>query len=92
MTFENAAKLQYRYATYYAIILVGPNGERETLGKTQRKSGSGLLLVLERESVQARMREFPGAYSITLKKTASALILSNGWRIEFGGTIRQEAD
>jgi hypothetical protein len=24
------------------------------------------------------------------KKTATALHLSNGWRIEFGGTIRQE--
>jgi hypothetical protein len=92
MTFAEAARRQYRYHTFYTVFLVGPAGEREPVGTTQRKSGSGLLAVLRRDSVQERVRQFPGVESITLKKSADRLAFSNGWALVFGGTIRQEAE
>lgn len=91
MTFEDAARVQYRRQTVYTVCLSGPDGEREQVGTTSRKSGTGLLTVLKRDSVQAHVRRLPGAETATLKKTADRLLFSNEWRLEFGGTILQEA-
>lgn len=92
MTFDEAARAQYRRHPIYTVWLVGPAGEREQIGATQRKSGDGLLKVIARESVQERMRRFPDAESLRCAKRKGGLELTNGWRVEFGGTIRQEAD
>ena len=91
MTFADAQQRQYLYRTVYTVWLVGPAGEREQVGTTQRKSGTGLMSVLRRESVQTRIAALPGAASATFTKRADRLEFSNGWRLEFGGTIRQEA-
>lgn len=92
MRFEDAARAQYQRHSIYTVYLVGPDGEREQVGTTSRKSGTGLLTVLGRDSVQARVRLLPGAETATLKKTAERLVFSNGWSLEFGGTIRQESE
>jgi hypothetical protein len=92
MTFSQAARQQYLRHTIYTVVLVGPNGEREQVATTQRKSGTGLVSILRRESVQARIAQLPGAATATFTKKATSLFFSNGWRLEFGGTIRQEAD
>lgn len=91
MTFEQAARVQYRRSSFYAVFLVSPDGTRQALGSTQRKTGAGLMNLLRGERAQAIVMAIPGVESVTFKKTASALILSNGYRIEFGGTIRQES-
>lgn len=91
MTFHEAALRQYRRRTLYVVLLIGPNGEREELGRTIRKSGHGLLDVLSRDYVQERVKLLPNAETACFKKFADRLELDNGWRIEFGGTIRQEA-
>lgn len=91
MTFEQAAKRQYLRSSLYTVWLVGPNGERESLGSTSRKSGSSLIAILGEKSVQERVSRLPEAATATFTKKADRLIISNGWRIEFGGTIRQEA-
>lgn len=93
MTFNEAAAKQFRHTSFYTVQLVKDNGSRVELGSTQRKSGAGLLYCIGSDRVQAIIRaEVPNADAITItKKTAKALHLSNGWRIEFGGTIRQEA-
>lgn len=91
MTFERAARLQRNLHTIYTVYLVGPDGQGEQVGDTQRKSGAGLVEILQRESVQERLRSLPGAATATFKKEAGRLVLSNGWRLEFGGTIRQAA-
>lgn len=92
MTFEHAARAQYLRSSYYTVWLHGPNGEKELLAHTQRKSGSGLLAVLYRPSVQERVKQLPGAESARLQKFKDRLELSNGWTIRIGGTIRQEAE
>lgn len=92
MTREQASKRQYLRSSFYEVYLVGPNGEREKIARCQGKSGRWLLRVLEGEKVQARMRQFPNCEELAItKKTATALVLSNGWRMEFGGTMLQEA-
>lgn len=94
MTFNEAAKYQYRYGTYYTVWLVKPDGTRVELGFTARKSGTGLLRLIKGKSVQATLRDTIGPeveYFAIVKKTATALVLSHGWRIEFGGTIREES-
>jgi hypothetical protein len=92
MTFAEAAKRQHLYGSYYTIWLVSPEGKREYIGFTGRKSGAGLFKFLQRDTMQSLMkRRFLDVASLSFKKTATALILSNGWKIEFGGTIRQEA-
>jgi len=91
MTFPEAARRQHLYSSIYTVWLVAPDGTREQIGTTQRKTGSGLRAVLARPSVQERIAKIPGIEDVRLKKTASALIFTNGYRIEFGGTIRQEA-
>jgi hypothetical protein len=88
---EQAANKQYLRSSFYTVWLVGPNGERESLGSTQRKTGSSLVRIMREKAVQARLSELPGADSATFTKKADRLLISNGWRIEFGGTIRQEA-
>lgn len=92
MTFNQAARKQYLHSTFYTVWLVGPNGERESLGSTQRKSGSKLMQILCETAVQERVSKLPGAETATFTKKADRLVFSNGWRIEFGGTIRQEAE
>lgn len=92
MKFADAARAQYQRHSIYTVYLVGPDGEREEVGTTQRKSGIGLMTVLWRDSVQERVRRLPGAESATLKKMAERLVFSNGWSLEFGGTILQEAE
>jgi hypothetical protein len=86
-TFSEAAATQHLYGSYYTVWLVAPGGTREYLGYTARKTGTGLC----RPSVQGRVQRFPDADALTFRKTAGALLLSNGYRITFGGTIRQEA-
>lgn len=91
MTFQEAARMQYRYHSYYTVWLVAPDGTRTEFGLTQRKSGSGLMAILRSDAGQKRIAGIPGVAAVTFKKTATALILSNGYKIAFGGTIRQEA-
>ena len=78
-------------ATFYTVWLVGPNGERESLGSSGRKSGSGLRAILWTPAVQARVKQFNGVEELRMESKADRLLFSNGWRIEFGGTIRQES-
>ena len=92
MTFAQAARQQYRYRTIYTVWLAGPQGEREQVGTTSRKNGQGLLRVLRRSDVQARVAALPNAGGATFTKKADRLVFSNGWSLEFGGTIRQEAE
>lgn len=92
MTFEQAARLQHRYGSFYTVWLVDADGTRRYLGCSQRRSGRGLLKFIGRDSVQAVLKDLPGADTLEwTRKTADALYLSNGMRITFGGTIRQEA-
>jgi hypothetical protein len=91
MSFTEAARAQYLHSSFYTVFLIGPNGEREMVGTTQRKSGSGLLKVLGSKAVQARVALTPDAETATIKKTSGKIVFSNGWSLEFGGTIRQEA-
>ena len=91
MTFEQAAERQHRYGSYYTVWLLGPDGEREYLGFTARKSGAGLLKFMSGTNTQNRMKQFPNAEALTCTKHKDRLELSNGWKIQFGGTIRQEA-
>lgn len=91
MTFAEAASRQHLYHSYYTVWLVSPTGEREYLNFTARKTGTGLMKILRLNSVQDRIKQFPDAETLTLKKRADRLELSNGWQIKFGGTIRQEA-
>ena len=89
---QDAARAQYRRHSIYTVYLTGPAGEREEVGTTQRRSGQGLLIVLRCASVQARVRRLPGAAAATVTKRADRLIFSNGWCLEFGGTLLQEAE
>lgn len=91
MTFEQAARAQHLRFSYYTVWLVSPTGERTRLGSTQRKNGTGLMNILRADSTQNRLKAMPVMDGATIKKTKSALTFSNGWKIEFGGTIRQEA-
>ena len=91
MTFTAAAKAQYRHATYYTFWLVSPQGEREQIGITQRKSGDGLIAVLRRVGWEALVTRIPDLEETTMKKRADRILWSNGWSAEFGGTIREEA-
>lgn len=92
MNFQDAASRQYRRTSYYTVNLVKPDATIQ-MGYTQGKSGAGLIWFIRGERAQAILMAHLGEGSeveIT-KKTATALHLSNGWRVEFGGTIRQEA-
>lgn len=93
MTFQDAANRQHLHHSFYTVWLVKGDSEKVELGHTQGKSGNGLMRFLRRETVQAKLTAELGADSLVevSKKTATALHLSNGWRIEFGKTIRQEA-
>lgn len=92
MNFDKAAKLQNRYSTFWTIFLIGPNGEKEYVGFSSRKSGRSLLGFISRESFQERVGKFEAAGSIRIvKKTSESLVFSNGWKLAFGGTIRQES-
>lgn len=90
-TFDEAARAQYRFGSFYTVFIVSPDGTRTYAGMTARKTGAGLMAVLRRDHVQAYVAGLPGAADATFKKSATALTLSNGYRFEFGGTIRQEA-
>lgn len=93
MTFQDAANRQYLHSSIYTVFLIDPDGTREQIGTTHRKSGTGLMNVLRREPVQEKLSAMPIMLGdVRLKKTASALIFTNGYRIEFGGTIRQESN
>jgi hypothetical protein len=92
MKFQDAARMPYLHTSFYTVWLVGPNGERESLGSTQRKTGSMLIKILCEKTTQERVSRLPGAASATFKKHADHLEFSNGWKIAFGGTIRQEAE
>lgn len=91
-TFEQAADRQFRFNSFYTVFLIEvATGKRTYLGCTSRKTGTGLMSVLRRDYIQAHIVTLPGAADATFTKSADALTLSNGYRIEFGGTIRQEA-
>lgn len=90
-TFAQAARKQYLHSSFYTVWLVGPDGERERLGSTQRKTGASLVKILCEKAVQDRVARAPDAASATFTKKPDRLLLSNGWSIQFGGTIRQEA-
>jgi len=90
--FAKAAADQHRANSFYTVFLVNTaTGERTYLGSTARKTGTGLMLILEKSYVQDHIATLPGMAEATFRKTATALVISNGYRIEFGGTIRQEA-
>lgn len=90
-TFAEAADRQNLYNSYYTVWLIAPDGSRVYLGHTSRKSGSGLRAVVGRDSVIAKLEKIPGMDTATYKKTAESLVISNGYKVAFGGTIRQEA-
>lgn len=91
-TFAEAAAAQYRFNSFYTVFLVAPDGTRVYLGKTRRKSGSGLLALISGPAVQEYIAAQPWAAAATItRKTAAALELSTGHRVAFGGTIREEA-
>lgn len=91
MKFSDAARVQYRLSSYYTVQLVKPDGTKVELGSTMQKTGIGLLKFVS--SRLDKVRELiPNPDTVEMvKKTATALHFSNGYRIEFGGTIRQEA-
>jgi hypothetical protein len=92
MTFEEAARKQYLYSSFYTVWGVDRQGERIYLTCTQRKSGRRLIGLL---SIAGPVREWvlgvPGIMDTDFKKTATSVSFSNGYRVEFGDTIRQEA-
>lgn len=95
MTFADACSRQHLYHSFYTVWHVDAGGKREYLGFTSRKSGRGLLsFVAKSQAVRDRLRELwgDGAEAVEwTKKTADAIHMSNGCRVKFGGTIRQEA-
>ena len=91
MDFADAANRQYLYSSYYTVWIVSPAGERTYLGYTPRKTGTGLMLVLQREEVYGAIFGIMGTSEVTYKKSAAAVTFNNGWRVTFGGTIRDEA-
>jgi hypothetical protein len=91
MKFSTAARAQYLRSSYYTVFLVDPDGNKELLGHTQRRNGTGLMAVLSRESVQEKVKAFPWAATARFKKFKDRLEIDNGWKVVFGGTIRQEA-
>jgi hypothetical protein len=98
MKFHDAARRQYLHSSIYTVWLVGPGGTREELGTTQRKTCVGLMGILYLPGVQARIKRLPGAGDMGVRKRDGGLEFTaaggepNGWRVEFGGTIRQEAE
>lgn len=90
-TFEQAAARQYRYSTRYVVWLVAPDGTKTELGDTSRKSGRGLLNMLQLESVRANLLAIPGMETARCFKHADRLDLTNGYVIRFGDTIRRES-
>lgn len=97
MDFQAAAATQYNRHTYYSVVLASPTclaiEHAIRLGSTQRRTGNGLLSFIGRDAVQAIIKKnVPDAETATIiKKTKDMLVLSNGWKITFGGTIRQDA-
>lgn len=92
MDFQTAARVQYLRTSIYTVWLVSPAGERTQIGTSQRKAGTALLSVLTRpENLDAFRAKAGDISAVTFKKKAGRVELSNGWRVEFGGTIRQEA-
>jgi len=93
MDTDEAANRQYRYGSYYTVWLVSPTGERTYLGYTARKSGNGLLGKLDDYEMRVEVLRRMGAAGgeVGYKKTAAALVFTNGWKIAFGGTIREES-
>ena len=92
MTFEQAASRQHLYSSFYVVFLVAPDGIRERLGHTARKSGTGLLRFLYLPKVQERIKQLPDIENARLHKFSDRLEFSNGYKTVFGGTIRQEAE
>lgn len=91
MTFEQAAARQHNRHSIYDVHLVAPDGGRTLVARTQRKSGVGLIRILESPRFQARIQAMPEMTEATFRRKAKALLFSNGWRLEFGQTIMQEA-
>jgi hypothetical protein len=93
MKFHDAAARQYRRTSYYTVYLVKPDGTRVELGYTPRKTGQGLLALVYSAAGQATIKiHVPDMNTVEItRRGPGGLDLSNGCRIEFGGTIRQEA-
>lgn len=91
MTIQEAHRRQYLRHTFYTVFLIGPDGSRSHVANTQRKSGMGLIKIMQSDNVQARVRMWPDAETITFKKYADRLEFSNGGRLEFGGTLLENA-
>ncbi len=90
-TFAEAAERQHRYGSYYTVWYVHPSGERVYLGFTARRTGSGLLNLCKSATVQAKLSALIAEDVEWVKKTKDGINLSNGGKVWFGGTIRQEA-
>lgn len=91
MNFSTASAIQHNRHTYYTVHLVDPQGNRQRVGRSQRKSGTGLMTILRGVTVQDIVDKWPGAATMTFKKHKDRLEFSNGWNLVFGDTIRQEA-
>jgi hypothetical protein len=92
--FQEAAEMQYLRSSYYTVWVVSPEGTRTYLGCTARKSGTGLINVVTGSGHKKFCEVFSGLDSnlTTLeKKTKDTLILRAGWKVTFGGTIREES-
>ena len=94
MTFQTATSLQYRHATYYEVVLDIPGKPPEPIGHTQRKSGTGLMVMLQkREDVKAKLRPIAGIDEAPFRKRADRLEFGKLAVIRFSGdTMRQAAN
>ena len=92
MSRQDAARAQYNRHTFYVVFLVAPSGGKTRIGSTQRKNGRGLRAILASPSAQHLLASIPEMDGATFRKFADRLEFSNGWRVEFGGTIIQEAN
>lgn len=96
-SWEEAQKRQHLYHSRYTVWLVNPAGERHYLNYISRKSGRGLQTILHNRvnnpEGRAELEQVMGVNmgSLNYTKKAGQLLLTNGWKVVFGGTIMQEA-
>lgn len=94
LTIQEAMETQYRLHSYYTVWAVDTQGNRHYIGYTARHSGTGLLNMFNLEECREALKAalpVDEQGTCLVKKTRNTLELANGWKVTFGGTIRQEA-
>jgi len=92
--FETAANRQHLRNSYYTVWVVSPTGNRHYIGYTARKTGTGLIKVVEGsgwDKFKEIFKDLPEEIRTLEKKTKDTLFLKDGWKVTFGGTIREES-